>query len=422
MLQILVISDTYPNRRNRTSVLFENIMPILGKKSETKILWLSYGEKEKVEIKNSNYEVFHISDFKTSKEVLEKTRPSLIYLIPGTSIIEQTFLITAKIAKIPTFQWAVGIPFFAPNRNKKRLLREFIRQFFEKKQGFDYKSNLRGVSFMKNIIFFVKSSKILGKNYFQIFSELLQEIKIYVYLGVQKNFCDLILVENKLSYEFLKKHDFPENKMVITGDPTFDFTFEKEKEFDSIKDKKKLQVLFLTVNMTSGQGGSTWTITKRNEMIKELISEYKKFKNNFSLSIKIHPTNEYFADYKKLVDSYKINIPIFQKESIFELVAKSDVILTTSASTAATIALIMKKPVIIWNYFHTREDLFLENGVAMNCNSALKIKDCLTNAISFFRKNEYNINEFVRKITEPKNASQNIANAIEELMLKNEPN
>jgi len=412
MLRILVISDTYPEKRSRVSILFEKILPILSKDEEIKIFWMSYSDNKNGVTKNFDYVPLHINEFKTAKQVIEKSNPSIIYLIPGMSIIENTFLISAKNMKIPTLQWAVGIPFFAPNKNKKKLFQEMIRQSFEKNE-YELNSTRKGIQFIKNHLFFINSMKALGKKYEKIINMLIDEIKVYFYLKPQNKYCNVNLVENQMSAEFLMEQGIPKEVLKVVGDPTYDLAFSTKK----INKKENLSktILFLTVNMTSGQGDSTWTPQNRNKMISQLIKEIKNYEE-YKLEIKIHPTKEKLEDYRKIINS---DIEIHQDEDIYDLIKKSDIVMTTSSSTALAIALILKKPIIIWNYFNVKEDLFLKHQIALECKNQKGILDCLRNVENFYGKHQDNTRIFIEKFFGSGNALQNIIKEIDKIKKSN---
>ena len=103
MLRILVINEVSPQIKNRTSIIFEKIVPILSKKNEIEIFWLSYDYKKNQKTTESWYKLLHVHEFKNAKDVIEKVKPSLIYVMPGFSPIDYAFLLTARFFKIPTF-------------------------------------------------------------------------------------------------------------------------------------------------------------------------------------------------------------------------------------------------------------------------------------------------------------------------------
>ena len=97
MLKILVINEVSPQIKNRTSILFEKIVPILCKKNEVKIFWLSTDKIEEKGNTGFKYESLYWKNFKNAKEVIEKINPSLIYLFPGQSIIDYSFFYKQKL-------------------------------------------------------------------------------------------------------------------------------------------------------------------------------------------------------------------------------------------------------------------------------------------------------------------------------------
>ena len=79
----------------------------------------------------------------------------------------------------------------------------------------------------------------------------------------------------------------------------------------------------------------------------------------------------------------------------------------------------MKKPIIVWNYFNVQGDLFIKEKIAMNCEKISQIKDYLYNKKDFVEKNELIMNKFIIKFCGTGNASQKIADAVNELSTKN---
>jgi hypothetical protein len=426
MLRILVINEVSPQIKNRTSIIFEKIVPILSKKNKIEIFWFSYNYKKNQKTTESWYELLHIHEFKNAKDVIEKVNPSLIYVMPGFNTIDYAFLLTARFFKIPTFGWVDGAPVFARmETNRKKQLAEYSRQFFERREHDGYNSEFRGVNYFKKNLFFIRTMRAIGNSYKQIISELVENFRLslnWKFKEEQKNTrfnCDLLLVENEPTIDFACNFGLSKKNMRLMGDPTYDLAFEERSKKSFGKKNGKLNVLFITVNFTSGQGKTEWSVSKQNHMIKELVTEYEKIKDKISLKIKIHPISESYTAYKKILDTCKTDIQIFQYEDVFELIKEADVVLTSATSTAGLFALIMKKPIIIWNYFNVQGDLFIKEKIAINCDEASQIKDCLYNKKGFVQENELIINEFITKFCGMGNASQKIADAVNDLASKN---
>jgi len=426
MLRILVINEVSPQIKNRTSIIFEKIVPILSKKNKIEIFWFSYDYKKNQKTTESWYELLHIHEFKNAKDVIEKVNPSLIYVMPGFNTIDYAFLLTARFFKIPTFGWVDGAPVFARmETNRKKQLAEYSRQFFERREHDGYNSEFRGVNYFKKNLFFIRTMRAIGNSYKQIISELVENFRLslnWKFKEEQKNTrfnCDLLLVENEPTIDFACNFGLSKKNMRLMGDPTYDLAFEERSKKSFEKKNGKLNVLFITVNFTGGQGKTEWSVSKQNHMIKELVTEYEKIKDKISLKIKIHPISESYTAYKKILDTCKTDIQIFQYEDVFELIKEADVVLTSATSTAGLFALIMKKPIIIWNYFNVQGDLFIKEKIAINCDEASQIKDCLYNKKGFVQENELIINEFITKFCGMGNASQKIADAVNDLASKN---
>ena len=426
MLRILVINEVSPQIKNRTSIIFEKIVPIISKKNNIKIFWLSYDYKKNQKTTESWYELLHVDEFKNAKDVIEKVKPSLIYVMPGFNTIDYAFLLTARFFKIPTFGWVDGAPVFVRmETHRKKQLAEYSRQFFERREYDDHNSEFRGVNYFKKNLFLISTMRSIGNSYKQIISELIENFRLslnWKFKEEQKNTrfnCDLLLVENEPTIDFACNFGLSKKNMKIAGDPTYDLAFEERSKKNLEKKNGKLNVLFITVNFTSGQGKTEWSVSKQTHMIKELVAEYEKIKDKISLKIKIHPISESYTAYKKILDTCKTDVQIFQYEDVFELIKEADVVLTSATSTAGLFALIMKKPIVVWNYFNVQGDLFIKEKIAINCDKVSQIKDCLYNKKGFAQENELIINEFITKFCGMGNASQKIADAVNDLASKN---
>ena len=101
-----------------------------------------------------------------------------------------------------------------------------------------------------------------------------------------------------------------------------------------------------------------------------------------------------------------------------DLVNKSDVVITPVTSTAAIIALIMNKPIIIWNYFHVEQDLLLRTDTALECKNISELNNCLDSAESFREKNAEKINNIIDENFSYENPSQLIADEILDFIRK----
>ena len=436
VLKILVVNNLFPHMQNSTTVLFKNIVPIIKKKLEIKVFWIitdDYGER--IKVTDSNYEISYLSDYNNAREILEKIKPDLSYHFIGNSITDYAFLVAERFLKIPSFgnadsQYVLSQSnnevvignYFREQTSKKKIFLEHIRQFFEQKNvgtENNIKAN-RGINFLKKCYFLIRTLRSIQKSHLEVIAELFGQIKLFYNppsSGFQEKYnCDLMFTENNPSVEFLVNSGLKRENIRVIGNPVFDNAFEKRDQILP-KDDKILNILFITANLTGGQGKSDFSRSRRNQMIKETISSLNQFHKETSLVIKIHPTGESYIEYKQLLEKFE-NIHLSQKDDIIDLISKSDVIITPVTSTATIIALIMNKPIIIWNYFHVEQDLLLRTDTVLECKDISELGNCLDSVKSFREKNAERINKFIDENFSYGNSSQRVVSEILDLVKK----
>jgi len=428
VLKILVVNDVFPHIPNHTTILFKNVVPLIKKKLEVKVFWIitdDYGERTKVT--DPNYEVLYLSDYNNAREILEKIKPDLSYHLVGLSITDYAFMVAERYLKIPNLGLAVGGArglggdYFREQTSRQKMFRENIRQFFEKK-NVGTENNIessRGKNFLKKCYFLIRTLRSIGKSNLEANIELLELAKLQFRPPnkFNKKFnCNLIFVENNSGIDFLVKSGLKKENIRTVGNPVFDNAFEKRDQILS-KDDKKLNILFITANLSGVQGESDFSKSKRNKMIKETITSLNQFHKETSLVIKIHPTGESYTEYSQLLEKFE-NVHLSQKDDIIDLISKSDIIITPTTSTATIIALIMNKPIIIWNYFHVEGDILLRTGAVLECKNISELSNCLDSVKSFREKNAEKINNIIDENFSSGNSSQRIADEILDLVKK----
>ena len=431
VLKILAVNDVFPHIRNSTTILIENIVPLIKKKLEVKVFWIitdDYGER--IKVTNPNYEVFYLSDYKNAREILEKIKPDLCYHLAGANVPDYAFMLVERHLKIPNFGLVdvlsgEGGSYFREEVSGQRVFLERVRQFFEKK-NVDYDNGIkttRGKNFLKKCLFLIRTLRSIGKSNLEANIELLELIKLFNDTPTgefnKKFYCDLMFAETSAGIDFLVKSGLKRENIRAVGNPVFHTAFEKREQIP-LKDNNKLNILFITANLASGQGKSNFSKSRRNKMIEETITSLNKFHKKTSLVIKIHPTAENYTEYKQLLEKFE-NIHLSQKDDIIDLINKSDVIITPVTSTAAIIALIMNKPIIIWNYFHIEQDLLLRTDTALECKNISELNNCLDSVESFREKNVEKINKLIEANLSYGNPSQIITNEILNFLKSHNP-
>ena len=428
VLKILVVNDVFPHIKNRTTILFKNIVPLIKKKLEVKVFWIitdDYGERTKVT--DPNYEVLYLSDYNNAREILEKIKPDLSYHLVGLNITDYAFMVAERYLKIPNFGLAsggaggLGGDYFREQTSRQKMFRENIRQFFEKK-NVGTENNIessRGKNFLKKCYFLIRTLRSVGKSNLEANIELLELAKLQFRPPnkFNKKFnCNLIFVDHNSSIDFLVKSGLKRENIRAVGNPVFHTAFKKRTQI-SLKDNDKLNILFITANLAGGQGKSDFSRSRRNQMIKETITSLNQFHKETSLVIKIHPTAENYTEYNQLLEKFE-NVQLSQKDDIIDLINKTDIIITPVTSTAAIIALIMNKPIIVWNYFHVEDDILLRTDAVLECKNISELNNCLDSVKSFREKNAEKINNIINENFSYENPSQLIADEILDFIRK----
>ena len=422
MFKILVINDSFPHINNRTTIFFNNIIPHLSKLIEVKVYWLitdDYGQKHNVIL--PQYEYLFMSDFKNAMEACEKIKPDAIYHLVGHSITDYAFAIAKKILKIPSFSIGEGygkndhFDIMQPTMTAKKLVMlEYIKQFFETKSIQDQKDvkKSRGINFIKKALFLIKTIKIVNRSWVKTIPIIWEFLEIGRQLSYDKSKfgVDMVFAENMSQADFLVKNGIKRENIVIVGSPVFDNAFAKRKQL-SEKINNKLNILFITANISGLQGSSKWTKSKRNQIAIAIADRFDNAPNT-TLTIKIHPISENYAEYENILEPFK-NVNLCQIDYIVDLLEKSDIVITPCTSTAATIALVMKKPIIIWNHFQVMGDLFLRKGFALECKNKDEIEYCVENVKEFTDQNKEKIDKFVKEEYGDGYATQRIITELE---------
>ena len=127
MLKILVVNDVVPHIKNRTTILFKNIVPLIKKKFDVKIFWIitdNYGEISK--ITDPNYEILYLSSFNNAREILEKIKPDLCCHLVGPSIIDYAFMEAERSLTIPNFGY-VDASYILSHENNEIIIGNYFR-------------------------------------------------------------------------------------------------------------------------------------------------------------------------------------------------------------------------------------------------------------------------------------------------------
>tara|TARA_B100001750_G_C15455899_1_gene571573 strand:- start:706 stop:1458 length:753 start_codon:yes stop_codon:yes gene_type:complete len=221
--------------------------------------------------------------------------------------------------------------------------------------------------------------------------------------GGRKNFrfdsmfaLDLHFLDGEIMIKPLLDAGFKKSTLVVTGNPIHDDIFQKLQNSQYVpNNSKKIKVLLVTNSIPGFD--YNWIKTKRDHMINKIIREINNSNETINISIKIHPSQESLEEYRNLIHKIDPTIMIYQKEPILPLLEESDVIISSSSSTAMLCGLLLRKPLIIHNCFQTEHDELLERKMVVECKELSDIISSIHTAVKS-KPSDKKIDEFIKNV------------------------
>lgn len=372
-MKVLISPHAHPDVTSWTTVLFKSSLPILEKTTDIQLIWTMHTnvstQNKRINEKTS---ILKVGDFQNAVELIKTVKPNLVFILPGLSPLDYSFYLAAKFLNIKIIGGQSSGPFFTGNTKKNRIKTYFF-QSFQKisilENNDKERKILRSQGLWKKYIFMFKTMKSVKIPSHKIIQEFLEFILSHLSWSTQIKFnskleCNAILIESEKEKKKKILDGYKKDSLVITGSPNYDQPIKEiNKNIIQKNNDGQIRILFLTVNL-EGQGGN-WSRSKRNLMLKKFLNVCTK--EGYLASIRIHPSGENLDEYKKIISTINSEIPIYQKSSLIDNLKNVDIVFTMSSSTAALISLLLKKPIIIWNFFGVKNDLFLDYKVALEC-------------------------------------------------------
>ncbi len=409
---------TLPNLGGWTTILINNVIPILRKKMEVELVWVIHSNIDISEYKcDKNERIIKMNRYTNAFEILEKEKPDLIYIIPGLNTPDYAFSIAAKSLNIFRIGSEIANLLFT-KRSKMGTLTQV------KNNRKDASSQLQ--NFFTNNKFLINTQRKAGWNYFKIFLDLCSMFFMYFPIkgyGSRAEYSpkfelDLHFIESELTLKTVTDLGFQKSRMMITGNPSYDEIFQllKTSEKNSIQKTKK-KILIVTA-LLYGQSQNK-ALAQRKLFIQEVTKAIPK--DEFEVVIKIHPVQENLDDYTNMLGTTNSSVSIVQNANLAELVLNADIIITPASATAVITAFVAKKPIIIWNVFNVENDVLLNNKLALECKDEKMILKQIRKAETWLpaeEKTEQFIREFLYS-TDGK-ASERIADGILSVLKNND--
>jgi len=426
MLKILVSHHAYPEVTSYTTILFRNVIPILQKTTEIEIIWAIHSNHtNKIKKSSENSTILQITNFKNGIEMIKTVKPDIVFIIPGLSSPDYAIYLAAKFLNLKIIGGQISGPFFSVVEKKNKFITYFLQSFQKTSLSKNDKGEreiLRSQSLWMKYNFLFRTMKSMKMSPYKICKEffefILSHLSVKFLLKFNSKFkCDAIFVDSEIEKERKIQEGYRKKSLIVTGNPSYDQVIKNINENKiSRKNQNGIKILFLTVNL-EGQGGQ-WTRKKRDYMLKKFLRVCEK--ENYNVSIKIHPSGENLEEYKSIISSINPKIPIYQEESLVDCIKNTDIVFSMSSSTAGLTALFLKKPVIIWNFFNVKNDLFLENKLALECKKIEILPEYVKQSLKTNPASDEKFNAVVSKILYKVdgNASERIANEILKLVQK----
>jgi len=173
---------------------------------------------------------------------------------------------------------------------------------------------------------------------------------------------DKIAVTGEFAKDILIKCGVDENRLVVTGRPTYDLLMRAEEHFDEDEiyrslglDPTRRIVVYTTENLPQGESKS---------MVYAICKATKEF-SGLQFVIKVHPSELDLLLYQRVTKNVGVDALITRDANIYEVLYVSDIVITGFSATALD-AMMLDKPVITVNFTGMEDPLpFAESGAAI---------------------------------------------------------
>jgi len=263
------------------------------------------------------------------------------------------------------------------NTSKFEVSKSYFKKFFESSVPTDVvdsnnKFMRRGRFFLFKYQFVLKTQLAIKMGFLKIIKSFVSDMNYHLSVSTKLNnlynpkfAVDLHFVETKKLVDRLVKNGFERSSLVPTGIPMYDDVFER---LENVKVKPntdgKKKILLVTHAMFEH---GFWTRSQRDSLVRGIVSEISKHKNEISLTVKIHPSSELLNDYQKLINPIDDTIPIYKDGDVVEFIKNSDAVIAYSGGSTLVYAIACQKPIIICNFYNVENDIFQEKGVVSEC-------------------------------------------------------
>jgi len=173
---------------------------------------------------------------------------------------------------------------------------------------------------------------------------------------------DKIAVTGEFAKDILIECGVDENRLVVTGRPTYDLLVRAEEHFKKdeicrslVLDPTKRIIAYTTENLPQNESES---------MVYAICKAVKEF-SGLQFVVKVHPSELDLSMYQRVTRNIGVDALITRDANIYEVLYVSDLVITGFSATALD-AMILDKPVITVNFTGLKDPLpFAESGAAL---------------------------------------------------------
>lgn len=378
-IKILIVHNKEPKVHDLFTHQVNSVVEKLSLKIKLQIIWCTYPSDFSI-----HKPIHHDDDFidsrkyNTTREIIEDINPDMVIINGSMDFHNVIISFTTKQLGIPLIVFFLRNFDLVKAKNTLESVKSRLRVLFNYDSEIISGSKHSGSReirkyYVWQISQMFKNLRILNLGFLFTFSFLTRYlIQIFFKYSPLDNVIsgDLNFCTNDQWRNRLVSKKFDESKVYVTGDPYFDHLYNeisKNKE-PQLKKDQKLKILFCT--STLHEHG---LCSKKMEydLIKDTVEQISR-KNNYEISLKIHPSTSSKEDYEENILNkipYKINL--FQKENLVELIKKHDIMLTYGGTGVIHYGVLMKTPVINldYNIEATKNNIFVDDNVIIQCKN-----------------------------------------------------
>lgn len=383
-LKILIPLNKSPDTHDLMTDQAKSICNSLSHKCDLEIVWAIFPAVGPPAVRNERSNVINAAEYGNAFHMIKTVNPDVVMINGSIDFHNVECNFVSKHLKIPT-----AVLFFRNRKTAKSLtkiqvLKSRVRALFYKDEQSEGRKNwLRYVPFyFEQYYYYFKTLLAANIGIWSSISILLKHFKsiLFTYNPVNSliegtlNFC----ADQEWSNE-LKKANFKDETIIVTGDPYYDNVFDDKKEIkrQAQNNEKKILVLFCTSAL------SNHSFCSKEQEFKFVIDVCNEILNDkdIELSLKIHPSTESLYDFENFVlKKLSKQIKIFQKENLLNLITSNDVVVSYCGSGAIRDGVISGKPVINLKFGIAQQffqNVYVDDKLLIQCLDINKLRSII---------------------------------------------